>query len=41
MEKRQRFAAAFKPEAVTLLRRGDRPVTVVARELGIARNRLY
>ncbi len=41
MEKRQRFTAEFKREAVRLLKQGDRPVAVVARELGIPRNRLY
>jgi len=41
MEKRQRFTAEFKREAVRLLRAGDRPAAVVARELGIPRNRLY
>lgn len=41
MQKRQRFSADFKREAVRLLRAGDRPAAVVARELGIPRNRLY
>ena len=41
MEKRRRFTAEFKHEAVRLLRQGDRPVAMVARELGIPRNRLY
>ena len=41
MEKRRRFTAEFKREAVRLLQRGDRPAAVVARELGIPRNRLY
>ncbi len=41
MEKRRRFTAEFKREAVRLLKQGDRPVAVVARELGIQRNRLY
>jgi transposase len=41
MQKRQRFTAEFKREAVRLLKVGDRPAAVVARELGIPRNRLY
>jgi transposase len=41
MEKRQRFTAQFKREAVQLMRRSGRPVAEVARELGIPRNRLY
>jgi len=41
MEKRQRFTAEFKHEAVRLLKAADRPAAVVARELGIPRNRLY
>lgn len=41
MHKRQQFTAEFKREAVRLLKSGDRPAAVVARELGIARNRLY
>ncbi len=40
MDKLQRFTAEFKREAVRLLNQGDRPVAVVARELGIPRNRL-
>ncbi len=38
---RQRFTAEFKREAVRLLERGDKPVTQLAAELGIPRNRLY
>ncbi len=38
---RQRFTAEFKREAVRLLERGDKPVTQLATELGIPRNRLY
>ncbi|QDH71481.1 transposase [Marilutibacter alkalisoli] len=34
MQKRQRFTAEFKLEAVRLLKAGDRPTAVVARELG-------
>lgn len=41
MQERQRFTAEFKREAVRLLQSGDRPAAVVARELGIPRNRLY
>jgi transposase len=41
MQKRQRLSAEFKREAVRLLKSGDRPAAVVARELGIPRNRLY
>jgi len=41
MEKRQRFTPAFKCEAVRLLKVADRPAAVIARELGIPRNRLY
>lgn len=38
---RQRFTAEFKREAVRMLERGEKPVTQLAAELGIARNRLY
>jgi transposase len=41
MEKRQRFTAEFKREAIRLLKTSGRPAAVVARELGIPRNRLY
>ena len=41
MEKRQRFTAEFKREAIGLLKTSGKPAAVVARELGIARNRLY
>jgi transposase len=41
MEKRQRFTAEFKREAVGLLRSSGKPVTAIARELGVPRNRLY
>lgn len=37
----QRFSTEFKREAVRLLEQGDKPVTQLALELGIARNRLY
>jgi len=41
MEKRQRFTAEFKREAVRLMRTTGKPAAAVARELGIPRNRLY
>ena len=41
MEKRQRYTAEFKREAIRLLKTSGKPAAVVARELGIARNRLY
>lgn len=41
MEKRQKFTADFKREAVRLLQKSAKPAAVVARELGIPRNRLY
>lgn len=41
MTQRQKFTAEFKREAVRLLQSGGKPAAVVARELGIPRNRLY
>jgi len=41
MERRQKFTAEFKREAVRLLSTSGKPAAVVARELGIPRNRLY
>jgi transposase len=41
MEKRQRFTAEFKREAVRVLKAEDKPVAVMARQLGVPRNRLY
>jgi transposase len=41
MEKRQRFTAEFKREAVGLLKNSDKPAATIARELGVPRNRLY
>jgi transposase len=41
MENRQKFTAEFKREAVRLLKSAGKPAAVVARELGIPRNRLY
>lgn len=38
---RQKFTADFKREAVRLLERGGKPVSQLALELGVARNRLY
>lgn len=41
MVQRQRFTPEFKREAVRQMRESGKPVAVVARELGIPRNRLY
>lgn len=41
MSQRQRFTKEFKLEAVQLLKQSGRPAAVIARELGIPRNRLY
>ncbi len=41
MGQRKRFTPEFKREAVQLLESGSRPASEIARELGIARNRLY
>ena len=41
MQKRKQFSAEFKREAVRLMRDSGKSVAVVARELGVARNRLY
>lgn len=41
MEKRQRFTAEFKHEAIRLMKTSGKPAAVVARELGVPRNRLY
>lgn len=41
MVKRQKFTAEFKREAVRLLQTAGKPAAVVARELGIPRNRIY
>jgi transposase len=38
---RQRFTAEFKRDAVMLLERGDKPVTQLAAEFGVPRNRHY
>ena len=41
MSKRKTYSAEFKREAVRLLERGGKKVAVLARELGVARNKLY
>lgn len=41
MEDRQAFTAEFKREAVRLMEASGKPVAVLARELGVPRNRLY
>jgi transposase len=41
MEKRQKFTPEFKREAVRMLQKSGKPAAVVARELGVPRNRLY
>ena len=41
MRQRRTFTKEFKLEAVRLLRLGEKPTAQLARELGIARNRLY
>ncbi len=41
MEERRRLTREFKFEAVRLLELGKKPAAQLARELGIARNRLY
>lgn len=39
--KRNRYSPEFKAEAVELMRRGDKPVTRVAEELGVSEQSLY
>ena len=39
--KRQQFSREFKLEAIRLLEQGDKPVSALARDLGVPRNRLY
>jgi len=39
--RRQTYSAEFKAEAVQLVQRGDKDVTQVARDLGVARQQLY
>lgn len=41
MSKRQTFSREYKLEALRLLELGEKPAAELARELGIARNRLY
>jgi transposase len=41
MENRRRFTAEFKQEAVRLLKTSGKSAAVLARELGIPRNRIY
>jgi transposase len=41
MEKQQRFTAEFKREAVRQLKESGKPVTALARELGVPRSKLY
>lgn len=41
MGTRKQFSPEFKREAVQLLESGSRPASELARELGIARTRLY
>ncbi len=40
-ETRKRYSSEFKREAVRLLEQGDKEASQLARELGVARNRLY
>jgi transposase len=41
MEKRRRFSAEFKREAIRMVQTSGKPAATVARELGVPRNRLY
>jgi transposase len=41
MQKRQRFTAEFKREAIRLMKTSTKPAAALARELGVPRNRLY
>ncbi|RUL69166.1 transposase [Dyella choica] len=41
MEKRQRFSAEFKREAIRMMQTSGKPAAAIARELGVPRNRLY
>jgi len=40
-QKRNSYSPDFKREAVRLLEQGDKEASQLARELGIARNKLY
>ena len=41
MIKRQRYTKEYKREAVRRLEQGDKPISELALELGVSRNRLY
>lgn len=41
MQKRKSYTKEFKLEAVRLLEKGNKPAAELARELGVARNKLY
>jgi transposase len=41
MQKRKTYTKEFNIEAVRLLEKGDRPAAELARQLGVARNKLY
>jgi transposase len=41
MEKRQKFSAEFKREAIRLMQTSCKPTATIARELSVLRNRLY
>lgn len=41
MQTRQRFTAEFKREAIRLMKMPTKSAAVLARELGVPRNRLY
>ena len=41
MQKRKTYTKEFKLEAVRLLEQGKKPAAELARELGVARNKLY
>ena len=41
MEKRRKYTAEFKREAVRMMESSDKPCSEVARELGVRRNQLY
>ena len=41
MENRRKFSSEFKQEAVRLMKTSGKSAAVIARELGIPRNRIY
>lgn len=41
MQKRRSYTKEFKVEAVRMLEKGNKPATELAREIGVARNKLY